>query len=98
MKQIVKPDIKQIMGHDVVACRGCGAPIFFSGKTPYYARKVKVLLPEGSDPHSECGPFEAMGYISHFVNCPKASSFNKGSKPAEQTTVVKREETGDNVE
>jgi len=58
----------------IVKCKGCGAPIFFEQGTPWYAKAVPVL---------EVGPngeyVKDTAYVSHFINCPKASQFS-GSK------------------
>lgn len=59
-----------------VQCKGCGAPIFFEQGTPWYAKKVPVLvrLPGGE-------MIKDSGYVSHFINCPNAAEFSHTKKP-----------------
>lgn len=59
----------------IVKCRGCGADIFFEHGVPWYARKVPVLI-ENDHPNGP-GSAKTSGYVSHFINCPKASEFSK---------------------
>jgi hypothetical protein len=61
---------------NIVKCKGCGMPIFFEGGIPYYAKAVPVMLitaPDGIE-------LKTRGYVSHFVNCPKAKEFSQDKK------------------
>jgi len=62
-------------------CKGCGAPIFFAGGMPWYAKRVPILVEEQVE-NTEHGTRiishrRETGYVSHFVNCQKASDFSK---------------------
>lgn len=63
----------------ITKCKGCGMPIFFRNGTPYYAKKVPVLIKvDGQEPGSGNDWYmEKRAYVSHFINCPNASDFTK---------------------
>jgi hypothetical protein len=56
----------------IVLCKGCGMEIFFQDGIPLYAKKVPINMDGNS--------FTQRGYVSHFVNCPKASEFTRKDK------------------
>jgi hypothetical protein len=73
----------------IVKCKGCGADIFFENGVPWWAKKVPVLVAQGFIVHRPEGAAmeqsekKVMGYVSHFINCPAASSFSgKGKRDA----------------
>lgn len=84
--------MKNTTGKKVVPCRGCGAPIFFEQGMPWFAKRVPILVEidyQTLQPAAASGPQyqKTTGYVSHFVNCPKAEQFSG----------AKREEKRDNA-
>jgi hypothetical protein len=77
--------MKTVNGHNVTQCKGCGADIFFSNGTPYYARLVPVMIrvsefnPEVKDA-DVLMEVRVSGYVSHFVNCKNANQFSRDKK------------------
>jgi hypothetical protein len=75
---------------NVTKCKGCGLPIFFKDGTPWYAKKVPVLIEidyQTLQPAAAGGPKfkRTKAYVSHFVNCPDASRFSGGNKRKEDS-------------
>lgn len=61
----------------IVKCKGCGAEIFFEQGVPWFAKKVPVLRQQ---PES--------AYVSHFINCPKASQFSGAKVPLKAARII----------
>ena len=62
----------------IVKCKGCGADIFFQDGTPWFAKRVPILVMV-DDALVGKAEMKTTGYVSHFINCPKANHFS-GSK------------------
>jgi hypothetical protein len=63
------------MEKNIVNCKGCGAGMFFEGGVPWYYKKVPILLEIDTSTFKRTS-----GYVSHFINCPKASQFSKAGE------------------
>lgn len=61
----------------IVKCKGCGADIFFEQGIPWYAKRVPILVEIGPANVELLTPQKTTGYVSHFVNCPKAAEFSR---------------------
>ena len=70
----------------ITKCKGCGMPIFFLRGKPWYARKVPIVVEKSLSVNEYNGKLEEIadfittGYVSHFINCPKAKEFSKEKK------------------
>jgi len=64
----------------ITKCKRCGADIFFDHGIPWYAKPVPILVTHIDDVPMGNVSIKQTGYVSHFVNCPKANEFSKKVK------------------
>lgn len=65
----------------IVECKGCGAKIFFEHGVPWYAKPVPILVTHVDGVPMGNVSIKQTGFVSHFVNCPKANDFSRSKKP-----------------
>lgn len=78
----------------IVKCKGCGADIFFEQGVPWFAKKVPVLRQQPVSVHHQEGAklefinVKESAYVSHFINCPKASQFSGSKVPLKAARII----------
>ncbi len=71
------------MENKITKCKGCGMPIFFQDGKPWYAKQVPFLITYPNDTK-----VQLKGYVSRFINCPKANQFSIKKSRKKRTAVA----------